>query len=78
MESGMTENERALHAALVELEAAAKPAPEGTPRPDLVGMFKRIDALAATLPPDTDREFLHFLHRKSYLKAREWLEARAH
>jgi hypothetical protein len=72
----MTENERALHAALIDLEAAAKPSTTGAPRPDLMRLFERIDALAAALPPDTDREFLHFLHRKSYTKAREWLELR--
>ena len=73
----MTENEQALHAALIELETAAKPAPAGGPRPDLIRLFERIDALAAALPKDTDREFLHFLHRKSYTKAREWLDLRA-
>ncbi|MCL4177414.1 MAG: hypothetical protein KJ072_06675 [Verrucomicrobia bacterium] len=71
----MTENERALHAALVELGAAVKPASAGSPRPDLIRLFERIDALTAALPPGTDREFLHFLHRKSYEKARLWLEA---
>jgi hypothetical protein len=76
MKSDMTENERALHAALVELETAAKPA-AGAPRTDLMGLFERIDALTAALPSDTNREFLHFLHRKSYTKAREWLDLQA-
>jgi hypothetical protein len=71
----MSENEQALHAVLVELEAAAKPVPVGCARPDLMPLFERIDALTASLPPDTDRELLHFLHRKSYEKAREWLAA---
>lgn len=71
----MTENERALHAVLVELEAAAKPVPAGCARPNLRLLFERIDALTASLPPGTDRELLHFLHRKSYEKAREWLAA---
>ena len=73
---GMTENEQALHAALVELERAVRPASTGSPRPKLMPLFERIDALSATLPADTDRELLHFLHRKSYEKARQWLEER--
>jgi hypothetical protein len=73
----MTENEKALHAALVELEAAAKPAPEGSTRPDLMILLARIDRLTVEMPPETDRELLHFLHRKSYEKARQWLDARA-
>lgn len=76
-EWSMTENEKALHAALVELEAAAKPAPEGSTRPDLMILLARIDQLTVELPPETDRELLHFLHRKSYEKARQWLDARA-
>jgi hypothetical protein len=71
----MSENEQALHAVLVELEAAAKPVQAGGARPDLMRLFARIDALTASLPPETDRELMHFLHRKSYEKAREWLAA---
>jgi hypothetical protein len=71
----MTEKEQALHAALVELESAAKTARPA--RPDLGRLFERVDALTAGLPADTDRELLHFLHRRSYEKARQWLEERA-
>jgi hypothetical protein len=73
---GMTEHEQALHAALVELETAVRPASTGSSRPNLTQLFERIDALTAAMPPDTDRELLHFLHRKSYEKARQWLEER--
>jgi hypothetical protein len=76
--SGMSESEQALHAVLVELEAAAKPVPAGSARPNLMPLFERIDALTASLPADADRELLHFLHRKSYEKAREWLAAQIH
>jgi hypothetical protein len=73
----MTKHEEALHTALVDLETAAKPASDGLSRPNLVKLFERIDALTAALPPDTDRELLHFLHRKSYEKARQRLERQA-
>lgn len=73
----MNEHEQALHAALVELAEAARPPAPGAPRADLMQIFGRIDALTASLPADVDRELLHFLHRKSYEKAREWLETHA-
>ena len=38
--------------------------------------FDRIDALAASLPPGTDGELRHYLQKKSYEKARLFLEGR--
>ena len=37
-------------------------------------MFERLDALAAQLPPSTPHDLRHYLQRKSYEKARLWLE----
>ncbi len=72
----MTEKERAVWSALVELERAAKTAPGAESKPNLLPLFQRLDELANELPPETDRELLHYLRRKSYEKARLWLESR--
>ncbi len=68
----MSTTETQLLAALHELEAAARDRRE--PPPPLQPLFDRIDRLAASLPPESDPELRHFLQRKSYAKAREWLE----
>ena len=46
------------------------------PKPDLMGHFNRIDELTSQLPGDTNGELLHYLHKKSYEKARLFLEER--
>jgi hypothetical protein len=72
----MNETEHAIHQALCELAEAARPCPPGEARPDLMGLFNRIDTLTRQLPQRTDPDLLHYLHRKSYEKARLWLEDR--
>ena len=61
--------------ALRDFEAAVAAVNE-EPKPDLMGHFNRIDELTAQLPGDTDGELLHYLHKKSYEKARLFLERR--
>jgi hypothetical protein len=39
-------------------------------------MFDRIDELARQLPRDADPTLLHYLHKKSYEKARLFLQGR--
>ena len=41
---------------------------------DLMAHFNQIDKLTAQLPKNTDKELLHYLHKKSYEKARMFLE----
>jgi len=72
----MTNIEQELHAALVELAEAVKRMATANPKPDLPGLFARIDALGTQLPPGTDPELRHFIQRKSYEKALAWLEGR--
>ena len=72
----MTETERALWETLVELDRAAKSMPTANPKPNLLPLFTRLDELARRLPKDTAPDLLHYLHRKSYEKARLWLEGR--
>jgi hypothetical protein len=70
----MTELERSLLSALTDLDAAVKAMPAAQPWPDLPSRFARIDSLAAQLPRSTAPDLLHYLQKKSYAKARLWLE----
>ena len=63
-------------AALVELDAAVKTMPTANPKPNLMPLFARIDELTKQLPRDTDPTLLHYLHKKSYEKARLFLQDR--
>ena len=68
--------ERQLLDALAELDLAIKAMPAAQPKPNLLPIFSRIDELAKQLPPDTDQVLLHYLHKKSYEKARLFLQGR--
>ena len=72
----MTPTERAILQKLVELDATVKAMPTANPKPDLLPLFARLDELARQLPPQTDPDLLHYLHKKSYEKARLLLEGR--
>ena len=72
----MSATERNILQTLIELETAVKAMASANPKPNLSPVFKRIDALTDQLPKDTDATLLHYLHRKSYEKARLWLEGR--
>jgi hypothetical protein len=50
--------------------------PSANPKMDLLELFARIDELANQLPRDTDPALLHYLHKKSYQKARRFLQGR--
>jgi len=39
----------------------------------LLPLFARLDELTRQLPRHTDPQLLHYLHKKSYEKARLWL-----
>ena len=72
----MTEIEQAILTTLVELDAAVKQLRTAQPKPDLGVYFRRLDELAGRLPKDTPPDLLHYLHRKSYQKARLFLQGR--
>jgi len=63
-------------AALVELDKAVKTMPTANPKPNLLPLFARIDELTHQLPRDADPTLLHYLHKKSYEKARLFLQDR--
>ena len=72
----MSATERDILQTLTELENAVKAMATTNPKPNLSPLLNRIDALTDQLPKETDATLLHYLHRKSYEKARLWLEGR--
>jgi hypothetical protein len=72
----MTKTEQEILETLVALDEAVAQMPKANPKPDLRPMFALLEALAGQLPKETDRDLLHYLHRKSYQKARAFLEQR--
>jgi len=44
-----------------------------TVKPNLLPLFARLEELTKQLPPGTDPALLHYLHKKSYEKARLFL-----
>jgi hypothetical protein len=61
---------------LLELDEAVRSMRTADPKPNLVPLFTRIDELTRRLPPGTDPGLLHYLHKKSYEKARLFLQGR--
>ena len=72
----MNEIEKEILAALIELEKAVAAMPTQGARLDLQPAFARLDDLTARLPRQSDPNLLHYLHKKSYQKARLLLEGR--
>ncbi len=72
----MTQLERNILGALLELDGAIKSLRTANPRPNLQPLFARLDRLADDLPDNADPQLRHFLARKSYEKARLLLEGR--
>jgi len=72
----MSEIENAILQALNELDGAVKTFPAVQTKPNLLPFFSRIDMLAERLPKDTDPSLVHYLKKKSYEKARLFLQGR--
>lgn len=72
----MTQTEQQILDTLVELEDSVRRMKTDTPKPNLLPIFSRLDALAQTLPAGTDPLLLHYLRKKSYEKARLFLQGR--
>ena len=72
----MTETEKSILQSLTELENAVRSMPAANPKPNLLPLFSRLDELTRQLPPSTDPSLLHYLNKKSYEKARLFLEGR--
>jgi hypothetical protein len=72
----MTEIENDILARLIELDRAVKSMATASPKPNLQPIFARLDELTRHLPRNADPNLLHYLHKKSYEKARLFLEGR--
>lgn len=72
----MNETEQRILDSLLELERAVASMATANPKPNLLPMFARIEELTRQLPRDADRTLLHYLHKKSYEKARLFLQGR--
>ena len=72
----MTALEQNILEHLTKLEATVKAMPTTNPKPDLLPLFQQIEDFADQLPRGTAPDLLHYLQKKSYEKARQWLEGR--
>lgn len=72
----MTETEKNILESLIALDHAVKSLRTAHPKPDLRAIFARLERLTEELPPHSDPSLLHYLHKKSYEKARLALEGR--
>lgn len=70
----MTDTEKTIWETLVELDRQVKSMATANPKPNLLPLFTRLDELTAQLPKQTPPQLLHYLHKKSYEKARLFLE----
>jgi len=72
----MTELEKKILDALLDLDKAVSQMKANGPKPDLQALFSRLDSLTQQLPTNSDPNLLHYLHKKSYEKARLALQGR--
>lgn len=68
--------ENELLAALIQLADTVKILPTTHPKPNLLPIFSRLDELTKKLPCNAAPTLLHYLHKKSYEKARLFLQGR--
>lgn len=68
--------EKELLVVLAQLADAVQAMPTASPKPNLLPVFARLDELTARLPRHTDPTLLHYMHKKSYEKARLFLQGR--
>jgi hypothetical protein len=73
----MTELENTILETLLRLEEAVGKLRSPGPKPDLLAIFSRLEELAGQLPPEASPDLRHFLHKKSYEKARMLLQGLA-
>jgi len=72
----MTALETEILASLNELDEAVQQIARQESKPDLMLIFDKIDRQTQGLPRETDPSLLHYLHKKSYEKARLFLMGR--
>ena len=70
----MTTIESDLLEQLTQLDRAVQSMKTAQPKPNLLPIFEKIETLAKSLPATVDPQLRHYLDRKSYEKARAWLQ----
>ena len=65
----MTETEQAILDKLFELESAVANVNKDA-KPDLLGIFSELDKMTLSLPRETAPDLMHYMHKRSYEKAR--------
>ena len=70
----MTVIERQILDRLIELDAKVKAMSTANPKPNLLPLFQQIEELADQLPRSSAPDLLHYMQKRSYEKARQWLE----
>ena len=73
----MTQIEDQILETLLKLEATVAQMAAANPKPDLTPLFARLDELELQLPAGAEADLRHYLRRKSYQKARVFLQERA-
>ena len=71
----VTETEQAILDKLLELESAVADVNKEA-KPDLLGIFSELDEMTLSLPRDTAPDLMHYMHKKSYQKARLFLQGK--
>lgn len=61
---------------LEELNETVRTRSTSGSKTSLLPLFSRIDELTGKLPPETDATLVHYLNKKSYEKARLYLQGR--
>lgn len=72
----MTSAEQTVLETLLDLEAKVATLKTAQPKPNLLPIFERLQALTRALPASTHPDLLHYLHKQSYQKARLFLQGR--
>lgn len=72
----MSDTEQRILQALVELDRRVKTVPTIEVKPNFLPLFAEIDSLTRELPATTEPQLMHYLHKKSYEKARLFLQGR--
>ncbi len=72
----MTDTEKKILQSLIELENTVRSMASSNPKPNLSPLFSRLDGITAQLPKNTAPDLLHYLHKRSYEKARLFLQGR--
>lgn len=72
----MNSTEREILDSLTELDQLVRQMKTADPKPNLLPVFERLDHLTSQLGAKADPSLLHYLHKKSYEKARLYLEGR--